>query len=62
MYKKSISNLKKIRNKHIQNYLEEHGCLAAIEDEEAYYYKKTSQFTSLLDSYFIEFICIPNKL
>lgn len=54
--------MKKIRNKHIQDYLEEHGYLPKYENGNECWYESTPQFVSLLDSYFIQYICIPNKL
>lgn len=54
--------MKKIRNKHMQDYLEENGIYPVREDYEAAYYRHTPKLLSLLDSYFIKYICIPNKL
>ena len=54
--------LKKITNKHIQDYLEENGIYPVKEYGNEYWYRSTLQLVSLLDSYFIQYICIPNKL
>lgn len=53
--------MKKIRNNNIKNFLEENGIYPVKEDYEFAYYRKTPKLYSLLDSYFIKFICIPNK-
>lgn len=53
----------KIRNRHIQNYLAEHGIYEEYECLRGNkHYKYTKQLHSLLDRYYIEFMCIPNKL
>lgn len=54
--------MKKITNKHINNFLEEHGCLPIYENGNECWYESTPLFVSLLDRYHIEYICIPNKL
>ena len=54
--------MKKIRNNNIKNFLEENGIYPVKEEYGYAYYKSTPQFFSLLDSYFIKYICIPNKL
>lgn len=62
MYMNSISKYKKISNKNIQLFLEENGIYPVKEDYEAAYYKRNPQLFSLLDRYFIRYICIPNKV
>lgn len=53
----------KIRNTHIQNYLSEHGVIEEFESLNGNkHYKYTKHLHSLLDKYYIEFMCIPNKL
>lgn len=53
----------KIRNRHIQNYLYENGIREEYTSLNGNkHYKYTKQLHSLLDRYYIEFICIPNKL
>lgn len=55
--------MKKIRNTHINNFLEEYGCYPEYEDVcGACYYKPTRKFFSLLDKYFIRYTAIPNRL
>ena len=61
MYKKSISKLKKIRNDNIKNFLDENGIQPVKEDYENAYYKETPKLLSLLDTYFIRYICVPNR-
>lgn len=51
----------KVKNIHKQNYLAAHGVFPKYEEEEAAFYKKTPQLLSLLESYTIHYICIPNK-
>ena len=54
-------NMKIIRNRQIQDYLEENECLAAIIDGRDYYYIPTKQLSLLLEKYYIKYTCIPNK-
>lgn len=54
--------LKRISNKHINDYLEENGYLPKYENGNECWYKATPKLISLLDSYHIRYICIPNKL
>lgn len=52
----------KIRNSNIQNYIEENGILPNKTKDGINYYKYSVQLEMLLDKYFIQYICIPNKL
>ena len=54
--------LRKIYNKHIQDYLGEHGYFPEYEEDGYAFYKPSKRFRELMDKYTIEFICIPNKL
>ena len=62
MYMDSISKYKKIINKNMQSFLEENGIYPVREDYEAAYYRKSPKLYSLLDYYFIKYVCIPNRL
>lgn len=62
---KSKPHLTKISNRHINNYLEQHNCYPAEEDwndQNVCWFEITPQFISLLEDYYVEFKCIPNKL
>lgn len=54
--------MKKITNKHINDFLEESGYYPAYEIGEECYYTPSRDFYSLLDRYYIQYIAIPNKL
>lgn len=60
--KRVQQTMKKIKNDNIKNFLALNGIYPVREDYETAYYKQTPQLSSLLDSYFIKYICIPNKL
>ena len=62
MSKKSISDLKVIRNDKMKNFLELNGIYPVREWYEEAWYKKTPKFLSLLDDYYIQFHCVPNRL
>lgn len=49
-------------NVRLQNYLEEHGAILVDFDYEYNYYERTAYFVSLLDSYWIQYECIPNRV
>ena len=57
-----MKNLKRIRNLHINNYLEEHGLYPIYEEYEYCYYERTPLLLSLLDKFHVKYSCIPNKL
>lgn len=47
----------------IKDYLEQNGTYPVYESEEGKaYYKDTIQLFTLLDRYYIQRVCIPNKL
>jgi len=51
-----------IKNLNIIDYLWERGYIPAYETDSGAFYKSSADLRLLLDSYFIRFICIPNKL
>ena len=53
--------MKVIRNYRIQDYLAENNCMPAYIDGEEFYYNRTPFLYELLDNYYIEYICLPNK-
>lgn len=53
--------MKKITNRHINNYLEENGCYPKYECGDECYYKPSRKFFSLLDSYFIKYNIFHSK-
>lgn len=53
--------LKRIKNEHINDYLQERDCFPEYEDWNGSYYQPTAQLFDLLDNYYVEFILIPNK-
>ena len=57
-----MRQMKIITNDNIKNFLEENGIYPVREWYEKAYYKETAQLFSLLDSYYIKFSCMPNKL
>ena len=53
--------MKCVRNKRIQDYLGEYGVFPKFTDGEDAYYSKCPFLFELLDKYFIENTCLPNK-
>lgn len=51
-----------IRNLNIIDYLWGRGMIPAFETGNAAYYKTSDDLRRLLDSYFIRYICIPNRM
>lgn len=51
----------KTRNRKLQDYLFINGCRAYKLEHNTAYFKETPQLKKLLDSFYIEFVCIPNR-
>lgn len=51
----------KTRDIRLQDYLAVNGCYAYKNKGRTAFYRKTPQLLCLLDKYYIEFFCIPNK-
>lgn len=54
--------MKIIYNRKVKNYLAKYNYFPVFEEEETAYYKKSRRLSELLERYYIESVCIPNKL
>lgn len=55
--------MKYIRNKKLQEFLEYNGVFPECEFADgSAKYKRTPLLLSLMDDYYIKYVCIPNKL
>ena len=51
-----------IRNLNIIDFLWQKGMIPAFETDNGAFYKASADLRRLLDSYFIRYVCLPNKL
>lgn len=52
----------RISSKRMRDFLEENGVYAVYEVGEVGYYRRSRKLSSLLDTYYIRTVLIPNKL